>query len=123
MFTSQYGAIKIRHNVFLIKPYTYDTNVEDIIAENCCDNVTYVYTGPAPCKRGNLGPCPRPWRGATKDRSTTQQLARFRALQDPGDERHGVGRGWVGVHGRRPESGSRQEGRGQRNADERMPTF
>ena len=22
-------------------------------------------TGPAPCKRGNLDLCPRPWRGAT----------------------------------------------------------
>ena len=54
--------------------------------------VTHI-VGPAPCKRGNLGPCPRPWRGATTDRSTAQQLARFRALQDPGDEGQGVGRG------------------------------
>ena len=49
--------------------------------------------GPATCKRSNLGPCPRPWRGATTDHSTTQKLARFRALPDPGDEGHGVGRG------------------------------
>ena len=77
--------------------------------------------GPAPCKRGNLGPCPRPWRGATTDRSTTQQLTRFRALPDPGDEGHGVGRG-KGGHGRRPASGGRQEGGGQQDADERMPT-
>ena len=31
--TSQCGAIKIRHNIRRIKPYTYDTNVEDIIPE------------------------------------------------------------------------------------------
>ena len=49
--------------------------------------------GTAPCKRGNLGLCPRPWRGATTDRSKTQQLARFRALPDPDDEGHEVGRG------------------------------
>ena len=77
--------------------------------------------GPAPCNRGNLGPCPRPWCRATTDRSTTQQLAKFRALQDPGDEGHGVGRGGGG-HGRRPASGIRQEGRGQRDADKRTPT-
>ena len=33
---------------------------------------------------------------ATMDRSTTQQLAQFRALPDPGDEGHGVGRGGGG---------------------------
>ena len=55
--------------------------------------------------------------GSPTDRSTTQQLDRFRALQDPGYEGQGVGRGGGG-HGRGPASGSRQEGRGQRDADE-----
>ena len=37
--TLQYGAIKIRHNIICIKPYTSDTNVEDIIPENMYDDV------------------------------------------------------------------------------------
>ena len=48
--------------------------------------------GPVPSKRGNLGPCPRLWRGVVTD-PQTQLLARFRALPDPDDEGHGVGRG------------------------------
>ena len=31
--TLQYGATKIRHNIFRIKPYTYNTNVEEINVE------------------------------------------------------------------------------------------
>ena len=31
--TLKYGATKIRHNIRRIKPYTSDTNVEDIKAE------------------------------------------------------------------------------------------
>ena len=36
--TLQYGAIKTRHDIRCIKPYTYDTNVEDIKPKNMCDN-------------------------------------------------------------------------------------
>ena len=36
MVPFQYGASKTRYNIHRIKPYTYDTNVEDIIAENRC---------------------------------------------------------------------------------------
>ena len=34
IFTLQYGVTKSRYNIRHIKPYTYDTNVEDSIAEN-----------------------------------------------------------------------------------------
>ena len=37
--TLQYSPEKIRHNIHQIKPYTCDTNVEDITAENMCDDV------------------------------------------------------------------------------------
>ena len=33
-FTLQGGAIKIKHDLCCIKPYTSDTNVNDIISEN-----------------------------------------------------------------------------------------
>ena len=33
------GVIKIRHNIRCIKPYKYDTNVEDINLENMYDCV------------------------------------------------------------------------------------
>ena len=33
------GAIKIRYNIRCIKPYKYDTNVEDINAKKMCDDV------------------------------------------------------------------------------------
>ena len=32
--TLQYDAIRIRHNIRCIKPYTSDKNIESIIAEN-----------------------------------------------------------------------------------------
>ena len=49
-------------------------------------------TGPASSKRGNLARARA--RGAGLSRtSQTQLLARFRALPDPDDEVHGVGRG------------------------------
>ena len=35
----QCGAIKIRHNICCINPYTYDTNVKHITPENIYDNV------------------------------------------------------------------------------------
>ena len=35
----QCGAIKIRHNIRRINPYTSGTSVEDITPENMCDNV------------------------------------------------------------------------------------
>ena len=35
----QYGLIKIRHNIRQINPYKSDTNVEDIIPKNMCDDV------------------------------------------------------------------------------------
>ena len=54
--------------------------------------------------------------GSPTDRSTTKLLALFRALEDPGDEVQVVGREGGG-HGQGPASGSRQEGRGQRDAD------
>ena len=37
--TLQQGAIKIRHNICRIRPYKYDTNVEDITTENMYDDV------------------------------------------------------------------------------------
>ena len=40
-----YGAIKIMCNIRHIKPYTYDTNVEDIIPENMYDNVNILLPG------------------------------------------------------------------------------
>ena len=39
MVTLQCGAIKIRHNIRRIKPYTADKNVKDITTENIYDNV------------------------------------------------------------------------------------
>ena len=66
--------------------------------------------GPAPCKRGNLGPCSRPWRRVVTDRSTIQKLARFRALPDPGDEGHGVGRGGEDTDGDRRQEADRKAG-------------
>ena len=38
-FTLQCGTIQIRHYIRQIKPYTYDTNVEDITPENMYDDV------------------------------------------------------------------------------------
>ena len=37
--TIQYGTIQIRHNIYSIKPYKYDTNIEDINPENMCDGI------------------------------------------------------------------------------------
>ena len=37
--TMQYVPIQIRNNIRQIKPYTYDTNVEDINPKNMCDDV------------------------------------------------------------------------------------
>ena len=34
--TLQYDAIKIRYIICRMSPYTSDTNIEDIIIENCC---------------------------------------------------------------------------------------
>ena len=34
MVTLQYGAIKIEYNIYRIKTYTSDTNVEDVVFEN-----------------------------------------------------------------------------------------
>ena len=34
-----YGPIQTRHNIRQIKPYKYDTIVEDIITENMYDDV------------------------------------------------------------------------------------
>ena len=39
MVTLKYGVIKIRHNISHIKPYTSDTNVEDVTPENMRDDV------------------------------------------------------------------------------------
>ena len=39
MVKLQCGAIKIRCNIRCIKPYKYDTNVDDINPKNMCDNV------------------------------------------------------------------------------------
>ena len=39
--TLQCGAIEIRHNIRCIKPYTFDTNVEDITPKKICDVITY----------------------------------------------------------------------------------
>ena len=39
MVNIQYGLKKIKHIICRIKPYKYDTNVEDINPENVCDNV------------------------------------------------------------------------------------
>ena len=39
--TLQYGVIQIKHNIRFIKPYTFDTNVEDITPKNMCDGITY----------------------------------------------------------------------------------
>ena len=39
--TLQYGPKKIRLNIHLIKPYTFDTNVEDIYIEKCMMMSTY----------------------------------------------------------------------------------
>ena len=36
--TLQCGPIQIRHYISQIKPYIYDTNVEDINPENMCDD-------------------------------------------------------------------------------------
>ena len=33
MVTLQFGAIKISYNISRIKPYKYDTNIEDITTE------------------------------------------------------------------------------------------
>ena len=66
--------------------------------------------GPAPFKRGILRPWPRPWREVTTDRSTTQQLARFRSLQDPGDEGHGVGREGEDTDGYQRQEANRKAG-------------
>ena len=65
------------------------------------------------------GPCPRPWRGVTTDRPITATCP-IRALPDPDDEGHVVGRGGGRT---RTETGvgSHQEGRGQRDAM-RTPT-
>ena len=37
--TLQYGPAKIRYNIHQIKPYTSDTNVEDINPENMYDEI------------------------------------------------------------------------------------
>ena len=37
--TLKHGAIQIRHNIRLIKPYKYDTNVEYITPENMYDDI------------------------------------------------------------------------------------
>ena len=37
--TLQCGVIKIRLKICWNKPYTSDTNVEDITAENMCDDI------------------------------------------------------------------------------------
>ena len=37
--TVKCGAVQIRHNIRRIKPYTSDTNVEDINPKNMCDDV------------------------------------------------------------------------------------
>ena len=39
-FTIKYGLIQIRHNIRQIKPYKYDTTVEDINTVNMCDDVS-----------------------------------------------------------------------------------
>ena len=39
MFTLQYGLTNSRHTICHIKPYTSDTNVEDINPEYIYDNV------------------------------------------------------------------------------------
>ena len=41
----------------------------------------YERIGPAPSRRGNLGPCPRPWRGVVTDRLITA-ICRFRARRE-----------------------------------------
>ena len=50
------------------------------------------------------------------DRSTTQQLARFRALQDPGDEGQGVGRGGDTDRDRRQEVNRKAGASGMRTS-------
>ena len=35
----KYGVIKSTYNIYRIKPYKSDTNVEDINPKNMCDNV------------------------------------------------------------------------------------
>ena len=35
----QYGPIQIRHNIYWINTYKYDTNVEDVSPKKMCDNV------------------------------------------------------------------------------------
>ena len=42
--TLQYGATQVRHNIRWIKPYTYDTNVEDITTENMYYDVNILST-------------------------------------------------------------------------------
>ena len=37
--TLKYGAIKIIHDIHRIKPYKYNTNIEDINPKNVCDDV------------------------------------------------------------------------------------
>ena len=36
--TIQYGPIQTKHNILRIKPYKFDTNVEDINTKNMCDD-------------------------------------------------------------------------------------
>ena len=59
---------------------------------------------PAPVAWGLSGP------------TNSQLLALFRALPDPDDEGHGVGRGGVRTR-TETDVGSHQDGRGQRDAD------
>ena len=52
--------------------------------------------GPAPSKRGNLGPCPRPWRGVVTDRTTTA-ICRFRDRCEGSRAWHRNGEGGYGT--------------------------
>ena len=79
-----------------------------------------LYLSPARSKRGNLGPCPRPWRRVVTDTLTHSylpDLGRYRTWTMRAMELGGGGR-------TRAETGvgRQQEGRGQRDADARTPT-
>ena len=76
--------------------------------------------GTVPRKRGNLGPVPVPMARGCRGPLQTQLIARFRALLDPDNEGHGVGRGGEG-QGRRPASEATRKA-GASGTRMRMPT-